>query len=103
MRLVASPEAVKLVQARGGKLFVRASRVRGCCGGPTTFLKASTEPEHRAFRQVADGEIELYFEERLRRLPDELRCRPELCDRPRVDVRLGFFSSGGLKISSKSA
>ncbi len=73
MRLVASPDAVTLVQERGGKLFVRESRIRsGCCARPVTFLKASTEPDDHVFRQVADGEIELYLDERLPGLPDEL-------------------------------
>jgi hypothetical protein len=72
VRVVASPDAVKLVRESGGKLFVRASPIRSCCGGPVTFLKASTKPDESAFRQVGHGEIELYIDKRLPGLPDEL-------------------------------
>jgi len=43
MRVKASPEAVRLVQERGGRLYVRAERAR-CCGGALTLLDANFTP-----------------------------------------------------------
>ncbi len=70
MRVKASSEAIELVQARGGKLYVRAKRVR-CCHGSLTFLETSSEPGERSFRRVGTTGIELYLAEGLRE-PDEL-------------------------------
>ena len=64
MQVKASEETIQLVQARGGKLYVRAKRSR-CCGGPLTFLEASSEPGGRSFRRVPADGIELYLDERL--------------------------------------
>jgi len=70
MRVKASPEAVRLVQERGGRLYVRAKRAR-CCGGALTFLETASEPGGRAFRQLPADGFELYLDERLRE-PEEL-------------------------------
>jgi hypothetical protein len=71
MRVKASSEAIELVQAQGGKLYVWAKRAR-CCHGSLTFLETSSEPGERSFRRVpADTGIELYLDERLH-APDEL-------------------------------
>ena len=70
MRVNASPEAVRLVQERGGKLYVWARRAR-CCGGALIFLESSSEPSERPFRRVPAEGIELYVDERLKE-PDEL-------------------------------
>ena len=70
MRVKASSEAMELVQARGGKLYVRAKRAR-CCHGSLTFLETSNEPGERSFRRIAATGIELYLAEGLRE-PDEL-------------------------------
>jgi hypothetical protein len=70
MRLDASPEAVRLVQERGGKLYVWAKRAR-CCGGPLVFLETSAEPGEREFRRVPADGFELYLESGLA-VPDEL-------------------------------
>jgi hypothetical protein len=64
MRLDASPEAVRLVQMQGGKLYVRARRAR-CCGGPLVFLETSAEPGDREFRRVPAEGFELYLERTL--------------------------------------
>jgi hypothetical protein len=70
MRLDASSEAVRLVQERGGKLYVRAKRTR-CCGGPLVFLETSAEPGELRFRQVEAAGMELYLDLRLG-VPEEL-------------------------------
>jgi hypothetical protein len=70
MRLDASPEALRLVQERGGKLYVRAKRTR-CCGGPLVFLETSAEPGDLSFRRVEADGVELYLDVRLG-VPDEL-------------------------------
>ena len=65
----ASPEAVQLVQDRGGKLYVWAKKTR-CCGS-LIFIETSSEAGERPFRRVAADGIELYLDERLRE-PNEL-------------------------------
>src|SRR4029077_8743904 len=70
MRVKASSEATQLVQARGGKLYVRAKRAR-CCHGSLTVLETSSEPGEQSFRRVVASGIELYLAEGLRE-PDEL-------------------------------
>jgi hypothetical protein len=70
MHVEASSEAVRLVQERGGKLYVWAKRAR-CCGGPLTFLETSAEPGERTYRRVAADGFELYLDERLGE-PEEL-------------------------------
>jgi hypothetical protein len=66
----ATPEAVRLVQERGGQLYVWAKRSR-CCHGSLTFLETSSEPRERTVRRVdADG-IELYLDQGLGN-PEEL-------------------------------
>ena len=69
MRVKASPEAVQLVQERGGKLYVWAKKTR-CCGS-VIFLETSSEAGERPFRRVPADEIELYLDERMRE-PNEL-------------------------------
>jgi hypothetical protein len=70
MRVRASPEAVQLVQERGGKLYVWAKKTR-CCGGSVIFLETSSEAGERPFRRVPADGIELYLDERMRE-PNEL-------------------------------
>jgi len=70
MRVEASPEAVRLVEEQGGKLFVWAKSAR-CCHGTTTFLETSSEPGERPFRRVDCEGIQLYLDARLAE-PDEL-------------------------------
>jgi len=70
VRVQATPEAVRLVQAQGGQLYVWAKRSR-CCRGSLTFLETSSEPRERPFHRVdADG-IELYLDQSLGN-PEEL-------------------------------
>jgi hypothetical protein len=66
----ASPEAIRLVQDQGGKLFVWAKRTR-CCRGSVIFLQTSSDGGERQFRRVPADGIELYLDERLRE-PNEL-------------------------------
>jgi len=51
MRVEASPEAVRLIEEQGGRLFVWAKRAR-CCHGTMTYLETSSEPGERPFRRV---------------------------------------------------
>jgi hypothetical protein len=64
MRVAASPEAIRLVDEQGGKLYVWAKRAR-CCHGALTFLETSSEPGERRFRRVEAEGIELYLDARL--------------------------------------
>jgi hypothetical protein len=71
MQLDASPEAVRLVQEQGGKLYVWAKRTR-CCGGALVLLETSSEPDdERPWQRVPADGFELYLDERLGR-PEEL-------------------------------
>jgi hypothetical protein len=70
MRVQASPEAVRFIQIRGGKLYVWAKRAR-CCHGSLTFLETSSEPGERSFRRVDAEGIEFYLDALLGE-PEEL-------------------------------
>jgi hypothetical protein len=66
----ASPEAIQLVQERGGKLYVWAKKTR-CCGGSMIFLETSNQAGERSFRRIRFEGMELYLDARLSD-PDEL-------------------------------
>jgi hypothetical protein len=70
MHVEASPEAVRLIEEQGGRLFVWAKRAR-CCHGTMTYLETSSEPGERPFRRVYSDGIQLYLDSRLPE-PDEL-------------------------------
>jgi hypothetical protein len=70
MRVEASPEAVRLVEERGGRLFVWARRAH-CCHGTMTYLETSSEPGERPFRRIYSEGIQVYLDARLAE-PDEL-------------------------------
>ena len=70
MRVKASQEAIQLIHAQGGSLYVRAKHTR-CCHGSMTFLETSSEAGERPFRRVPADGIELYLEQGMRE-PDEL-------------------------------
>jgi len=74
VRLVADPEAVEFVRARGGRLFL--TMTRGCCSGGVRWLETATKPKgRRRFERVLDEDgLELYTPEGMR-LPDELELR----------------------------
>lgn len=85
MRVVAGPEAVAAIGARGGMLFVWLVRC-GCRVGTATWVECSTEPPRRAldYRGVEAEGFLLFLHPSIRRLPDELlievrgRYRPHL-------------------------
>ena len=64
MLVTSSPEAVEVIQERGGKLYVWAKTTR-CCHGALTFLETASEPNERQFRRVEAPGIELYLDQRL--------------------------------------
>ena len=64
MRVQASPEALRLIEDQGGKLYVTAKRSR-CCHGSLTFLTTSSEPAERSYRRVRSDDLELYLDESL--------------------------------------
>ncbi|HKD94232.1 MAG TPA: hypothetical protein VKB43_05930 [Gaiellaceae bacterium] len=70
MRVEASPEAVRLIEEQGGRLFVWAKTAR-CCHGASTTLQTSDEPGDRPFRRVEAEGFELYLDSRLGE-PEEL-------------------------------
>ena len=84
MRLVADPEAVEFLRARGGRVFL--TMTRGCCNGVHT-LETSTEPKgRRSFERVLAGdELEVYAPEGMR-LPDELELVLRRFPRRRVEA-----------------
>jgi hypothetical protein len=55
MRVVATPEAVEFIAARGGVAYVRPLR-RKCCGGSMTVLSATTQAPADAARYEAVGD-----------------------------------------------
>ena len=60
MELVASDNAIRHVQSRGGAVYVWARKAR-CCGGAVT-LEASTEPRRgTAFRRSLAGDVDIYL------------------------------------------
>jgi hypothetical protein len=72
VRVVASDPAVKLIEQRGGRLYVWLNRGR-CCGNVTTLASATQRPAGKEFRAVASGSsFELYMPSSLTRAPDEL-------------------------------
>ena len=73
MKVLASPQAVRFVQERGGSLFVWADVAR-CCTGPLTFLQASTESPgpQREFRRMEGDAFQLLLDVGARALPDEI-------------------------------
>ena len=70
VRVEASPEAVRLIEEQGDRLFVWAKRAR-CCHGTMTYLETSSEPGERPFRRVYSEGIQLYLDARLAE-PEEL-------------------------------
>jgi hypothetical protein len=72
VRVVASDRAVKLIEERGGHLYVWLKRGR-CCGNVTTLASATHPPTDKRFRRVeSDSSFELYLPSSLTRVPDEL-------------------------------
>jgi hypothetical protein len=64
MQLKASPEAERLIEARGGSLYVWAKRSR-CCGGGLTLLETASVAPDRPFKQVSAGRVEVFLDSRL--------------------------------------
>ena len=61
MRVVASDQAVNLIEEQGGRLYVWLKRGR-CCGGVTTLASATAAPADKQFRLVGgDSRFELYL------------------------------------------
>jgi hypothetical protein len=73
MRVVASDQAVTLIEEKGGRLYVWPKRGR-CSGGVTTLASATAPPADKHFRLVeSDSRFELYLPASLTRTPDELQ------------------------------
>jgi hypothetical protein len=73
MQIVATDEARKLIEERGGRLFVRVKTAR-CCGRLQT-LEAKSQVENASeYRSAAveDG-LEILVPRNLARLPEELQ------------------------------
>jgi hypothetical protein len=86
MRLVASADAVALIRAQGGRVFVWTKSTR-CCSGVSAHLIAKTEADlAQAFRRVPTDHIDVFFPERLGRLPDELHLELRGRRRQRIDA-----------------
>jgi hypothetical protein len=61
MRVIASPEAVELIQERGGRLYVWATTERCCRGGHARLETATEAGVGRAFRPVRADGFDLYL------------------------------------------
>ena len=73
MKLVVSDEAARLIEERGGRLYVWVKKGR-CCGGVRTLATSSDAPARQTFRRIDGNErFELFIPERLDPLPDELQ------------------------------
>jgi len=74
MRVVASDQAVNLIEEQGGRLYVWLKRGRCCGGGVTTLASATAAPADKQFRLVGgDSRFELYLPASLTRTPEELQ------------------------------
>ena len=85
VKVVASPDAVRFVQERGGTLFVWVDVAR-CCTGPLTFLQASTDSPRakHAFRQMEGQPFDVLLDTGGRRGPDEIHVDVSRWPRRRV-------------------
>ena len=73
MRVVASDQAVNLIEEQGGRLYVWLKRGR-CCGAVTILASATAAPADKQFRLVeSDSRFELYLPASLTRTPEELQ------------------------------
>ncbi|PZR98334.1 MAG: hypothetical protein DLM70_17450, partial [Chloroflexi bacterium] len=72
-RVIASPEVVRFIRERGGRLFIQADRHRCCGGSGVVLLDATTEPPVGGsfLRLEADG-FELLLDLSIGQVPDEL-------------------------------
>ena len=84
MRLVAEPEAVEFLRARGGRVFL--TMTRGCCNGVRS-LDTATKPRgsRRYERVLSEGELDVYAPEGMR-LPDDLELRLRRFPRRRIEA-----------------
>ena len=80
MRVVASTGATRLIQAKGGSLYVWPHRAR-CCGAVTMLRTSSRPPGGKTFRVVAEDGFELHLPAGLARLPEELHLEVRRCPR----------------------
>ena len=71
MRVIASPDAVKLVRSQGGRLYVWPRSGR-CCAHGLAWLETGAGPDARwAFDPVPVDGFDLFLA-RMGRVPDEL-------------------------------
>jgi hypothetical protein len=72
VRVIASDGAVRLIEERGGDLYIWLRTAR-CCGGLTQLRTSAAPPAGRVFRRAeTDAPFRLFVPERLGRLPDKL-------------------------------
>jgi hypothetical protein len=85
VRVVASEEARRYVAERGGRIYVWLSS-SGCCHS-VPRLDSGTEPKAgREFRRVAAEDFEVWFPQKLERLPSELHVEVHRFPRRRVEA-----------------
>ncbi len=88
MRVEATSEALGLIAARGGSLWVWAARPRRCCMGTPAYMHAATEapPGVPGFSLVPDAGLELWFRAPGGRFPEVLEIGVHGRRRPRVEA-----------------
>jgi hypothetical protein len=83
-----SSDAASFVQGRGGQLWVWAAYSSMCCAGSPAWMHAATEPPAglSGFRQVAAGDVQIWFRSTGHRSPDVLEIGMRGRRRPRIEA-----------------
>ena len=86
MKIVATAEAALLLEAEGGRIYVRTDRSR-CCSGPMTYLLTSTDPvEGHQFELVGGEGFECWFDPGNLTPPDEIHLDVKGWRKKRVEA-----------------
>jgi hypothetical protein len=86
MKVIAGPEAARLIQEHGGRLFVWTDLHR-CCSGNITYLKTgSALVEGRHFERTDAAGFELWFDFGSKTPPDELFLEAKGWKKRRVEA-----------------
>ena len=88
MRVMVSAEAVALIRARGGRLWVWAARPRMCCAGTPSYMHAATERPAGVpgFAVVSRDDVEIWFRAPGGMAPDVLEIALHGRRRPHVEA-----------------
>ena len=86
MKVIARPDAIRLIQEHGGALYVW-TELRRCCSGGMTLLKTAAKPPgRRSFERFDAPGFELWFDPGSRTPPSELHVDARGWKRKRVEA-----------------